>query len=244
VEKLTCRLLPWAALDGPTNMASDEAMLERAVLGEASLRFYGWSEPTISLGYFQSASARLYDDLWSGLPYVRRPTGGYTLVHHYELTYALALPAGVWRTTMPCLPRTHQLIAKALVRFGVDAALQGPATRPPAAGPLCFQHVTTGDLLVDECKVAGSAQRRRRGALLQHGGVVLVQSPFTPNLPGILDLTGTAISPADLEDALTLEFRRATNAELIERPLSPQEIADIRRVAHAKYSSAAWNAKR
>ena len=35
-------------------MALDEAMLEAAARGESAyLRIYGWSEPTLSLGYFQ-----------------------------------------------------------------------------------------------------------------------------------------------------------------------------------------------
>src|SRR5205823_2015987 len=89
---LTVRLLPDGVGDGPTNMALDEALLATAVAGEASLRFYGWGEPTLSLGYFQpSAPARA---MFPGLPWLRRATGGAALVHHHELTYALALPVG------------------------------------------------------------------------------------------------------------------------------------------------------
>jgi len=68
-----CRLLPHVAADGPHNMAADEVLLESAAAGVASLRFYDWSEPTVSLGYFQPRGARL-----AGLPYVRRPSGGMT----------------------------------------------------------------------------------------------------------------------------------------------------------------------
>ena len=48
-----CRLLPYTVAAGPQNMAADEALLERAAAGIASVRFYGWSEATVSLGYFQ-----------------------------------------------------------------------------------------------------------------------------------------------------------------------------------------------
>ena len=57
MEKLTCRLLPLAVADGPHNMAADEALLETALNGIASFRCYTWSEPTLSLGYFQPAAA-------------------------------------------------------------------------------------------------------------------------------------------------------------------------------------------
>src|SRR5205814_9219218 len=89
-----CRLLPYAVADGPHNMAADEVLLESAAAGIASLRFYGWSEATLSLGYFQPERLRHEDERLTGLPYVRRPSGGATLVHHHEVTYALALPAG------------------------------------------------------------------------------------------------------------------------------------------------------
>jgi len=47
------RLLPFREADGPHNMAADEMLLEAAGVGQASLRFYGWSAPELSLGYFQ-----------------------------------------------------------------------------------------------------------------------------------------------------------------------------------------------
>src|SRR5436305_13339788 len=90
---LSCRLLPDAVADGPANMADDELLLRSAALGRPSLRFYGWTEATLSLGYFQPAARRLEDPLLRDLPFVRRPTGGNALVHHHELTYCLAVPS-------------------------------------------------------------------------------------------------------------------------------------------------------
>src|SRR5262245_26530345 len=90
----TIRLLPYAIADGPHNMAADETLLEGAGRGVASLRFYGWSEATLSLGYFQPARRRFDAERLASLPFVRRPSGGDALVHHHELTCALALPAG------------------------------------------------------------------------------------------------------------------------------------------------------
>src|SRR4051812_24733304 len=86
------RLLPWRVADGAAHMAADEALLVSAAGGAASLRFYGWAAPTLSLGYFQPhAPARARAEL-AALDWVRRPTGGLALVHHHEITYALALP--------------------------------------------------------------------------------------------------------------------------------------------------------
>src|SRR5437868_10093883 len=93
MSRVACRLLRFARADGPHNMAADEVLLESAVAGMASLRFYGWSAPTVSLGYFQPERMRRADERLARLAYVRRPTGGGALVHHHEVTYALALPA-------------------------------------------------------------------------------------------------------------------------------------------------------
>src|SRR5712671_6762185 len=110
-----CRLVPYAVAEGPHNMAADEALLEAAAAGRASLRFYGWSEATVSLGYFQAEALRRQDPRLAGLPYVRRPSGGATLVHHHEVTYALALPAGPpWQSGVSWLGRMHVVIAAAL----------------------------------------------------------------------------------------------------------------------------------
>ena len=91
------RVLPFATADGAHNMAADEVLLESAVAGTGSLRFYGWSEATLSLGYFQPHRIRGSDEWLAKLPFVRRPTGGEALVHHHELTYALGLPTSLVR---------------------------------------------------------------------------------------------------------------------------------------------------
>src|SRR5258708_29095839 len=114
----TCRLLPTIASPGAINMALDEALLRSALERKvASLRFYTWSEPTLSLGYFQKHTERL-----PGVAWVRRPTGGDAILHHHELTYALALPAGPpWHSAESWLCRFHHAIAAALRQFGVEA---------------------------------------------------------------------------------------------------------------------------
>src|SRR5438067_8081783 len=105
------RLLPYHVAGGPWNMAADEALLAAAAAGRASLRFYGWTEPTLSLGYFQPARlCRAYPGLGE-LAWVRRPSGGAALVHHLEVTYALALPAGAdWQPAgVSWLGRLHEV---------------------------------------------------------------------------------------------------------------------------------------
>src|SRR5712691_9259535 len=107
-----CRLLPFTTAAGPWHMAADEVLLETAAAGVASLRFYTWSPPTLSLGYFQPAASRLADPLLADLPWVRRASGGEALVHDRELTYALALPTDLSAHSrkFSCGQEMHQVL--------------------------------------------------------------------------------------------------------------------------------------
>jgi lipoate-protein ligase A len=239
------RLLPYAVADGPHNMAADEVLLEAAVAGVASLRFYGWDTATVSLGYFQPERVRLDDDRLAGLPFVRRPSGGGTLVHHHEITYAFALPPGPpWQTGEPWLTRMHRLIAAALARLGVAARPHAPAGDQSFHGFLCFQHFTAGDLLLGPGKVAGSAQRRQRRALLQHGSLLLAASPYAPALPGIRELSGVDLPVADTWAAVCEEWARQTGWALRPADWADAERQRLADLAAAKYGSDDWNRKR
>jgi lipoate-protein ligase A len=225
-------------------MATDEALLSCARTGQAALRFYGWAQPTLSLGYFQSAKILFDDALLTELPFVRRQTGGSALVHHFEVTYCLCLPAGPWQRGQPWPQRMHRVIAAALAEFGVVAKLHHPNAAATFEGPLCFHHLTACDLLVQGRKIGGSAQRKHRGSLLQHGGILLVQSPHAPSLPGILELTGRVVRPSDLTQALATAFALESGGNLEESPFSEGELKAAADLVTTKYTAAAWNLKR
>ena len=247
MTSVVCRLLPLQAMDGVHNMAADETLLESAASGIASLRFYTWSEPTVSLGYFQPADIRLTDSRLSHLPWVRRPSGGAALIHDHELTYALALPAGrPWQTGASWLTRMHAIIGKALEELGVGADPFSPvcAEHERFTGLLCFQHFTPCDLMIKNAKVVGSAQRKQRGALVQHGGVLLSQSAFTPVLPGIRELSGLDLSAAQVADAACKAFATETGWTIAREDWTEAELARIETIAHEKYGSDAWSLKR
>jgi lipoyl(octanoyl) transferase len=238
------RFLPFAFADGPHNMAADEILLENAVAGSASLRFYGWSEPVLSLGYFQPQSVRQSDPALANLAWVRRPTGGGTLVHHHELTYAFALPAGLpWQARGESwLLRMHAILAEALASLGVLVESVGEQVKRGEV--LCFLHHTRGDLLIGDAKIVGSAQRRQRGALLQHGAVLLAASPFTPSLPGIAEQCGRRLSHEAVAGAVEKRFAQETGWRLDPFEWTLPERDQIETLAGEKYSQQSWNSKR
>src|SRR5512136_3380387 len=79
--------------DPASNMALDEALLLAAArLGRPVLRFYGWTEPAASFGYFQKYAE--IEQTTRLRPLVRRPTGGGLVPHDADWTYSLVFPPG------------------------------------------------------------------------------------------------------------------------------------------------------
>ena len=247
MEALTCRLLPWAIADGPTNMAADEMLVRTAAeSGIASLRCYGWSPATLSLGYFQPAAVRLSDPRLAELPFVRRPSGGATLVHHHEVTYALAVPPGpVWQTGVPWMRRMHAVIARALGDLGLAERIGAAGAETERHGDvLCFQQFTPGDLLSAGNKVVGSAQRKYRRALLQHGSILLARSPHTPALPGLAELSGLQLAAEQVTSALTKAFGIETGWTLGAASWTDAEWNGIAELVRQRYGTVEWNERR
>jgi lipoate-protein ligase A len=240
------RALPFETLTGPANMAADEVLLESASEGIASLRFYAWREPTLSLGYFQPAAMRWSDPRLARLAWVRRPTGGAALVHDHELTYALALPAGPpWQVrgeSWVC--RFHHIITAALEEAGAATRSVQCGEEKRLGEVLCFQHQTPGDLVASAAKVVGSAQRKRAGALLQHGGILLARSNFAPQLPGLAELTGVRFRPEALAERVARRFAIDTGWQVEPGEWTPRERERRVEIEREKYASGEWNEKR
>jgi lipoate-protein ligase A len=171
------RLLVTPPAGGAENMAMDEALMERARgMDEWVLRVYSWKEPTISLGRNQTAKGRYDLDLMRsrGLGVVRRPTGGRAILHDREITYSVTAPVAGAGDLAESYRRINRLLVAALGSIGVHAMAANPSTRASAPGMApCFNEPAAGELTVDGRKLAGSAQWRSEGSLLQHGSILI-----------------------------------------------------------------------
>jgi lipoate-protein ligase A len=186
---------------GAWNMAVDEALLDSAVAGgSCTVRWYRWDRPTLSLGYFQAPETVSGDPRLAGLPVVRRLTGGGAIVHHFELTYSCTLAAGhrLARNTRQLYLSVHEQIIRVLGEFGFAANLRGVREAGRAGNFLCFARGDDFDVVMGENKVLGSAQRRRKGAVLQHGSLLLRQSSSAGGFPGVFDCGGQSVPETDL----------------------------------------------
>ena len=160
-------------------MALDEALLEAMPrLGKPVLRFYGWTEPAASFGYFQNYAEAERATLLR--PLVRRPTGGGIVPHDADWTYSLAFPvAHEWYLlkAVESYRRVHEWIQAAFASLNIVTEL-APCCRKTKPGQ-CFAGHERFDLLWRGRKIAGAAQRRTRDGLLIQGSVQPPPAPLS-----------------------------------------------------------------
>ena len=222
-------LLASGAGDCAFNMALDEALLQAAPRqGQAVLRFYGWTEPAASFGYFQKYAE--IERLTQLRPLVRRPTGGGLVPHDADWTYSLAFPpTDDWYglSATDSYRRVHEWIRDAFALLSLATEL-APTCSKILPGQ-CFQGHERFDLLWRGRKIAGAAQRRTRDGLLIQGSI---QPP------------GLAPVRADWEKAMCEVARAGQGADWTAFHPDAQLAERALQFARQKYSEADYNQKR
>jgi lipoate-protein ligase A len=240
-------------------MALDEALMTRARrTGETVLRVYAWSAPVLSLGRNQRAIG-LYDDAIladRGIGVVRRPTGGRALLHHREVTYSVTAPCTAEEPLLSAYAEINALLISALGALGVPVDVAEPAARASSPGGApCFAEPARGELTLHGRKLVGSAQWRDRGALLQHGSILLdddqssipalMRMPMEqPPSPATLrDALGRVPVMREVSDALIAAVRALADPDA--RLLEPDEelVRDTEHIA-SRYRDDAWTWRR
>ena len=226
-------------------MAVDELLLDQAAeSGECAWRFYRWSAPTLSLGYFQTFADRRQHPASQPCAVVRRLTGGGAIVHDHELTYSLAIPSDhpLALARQRLYAMVHATLIETLADWSIAASLC-PAQAPDEPF-LCFQRRAPGDVVVGHAKIAGSAQRRRRGAVLQHGSVLLSRSVAAPELDSLEDVSGRSLSSAQLIAAWTPRLVRTLRLAWHEASLSDAQRQAAQTLVASKYAAGRWTETR
>ena len=239
------------AASGAWNMAVDQALLETVEQsGQMILRIYYWESATISLGYFQAYEDRSQHQASLVCPVVRRKTGGGAIVHDAEVTYSLCVPSSErWSSKNSELyDLVHNSLIDLLRGYDVEAHLfgqrPGEATRGDKDRFLCFQRRAEGDLIVGDAKVGGSAQRRLKKSLLQHGSVLLKRSESAPELKGLEELSGVKFEPRKFVSEWLEVLSNALDTRLVEDLLSPSERESAEHYLQTVFQKDEWNKNR
>jgi len=218
------------------NMALDEALLENiSRLGKPVLRFYGWTEPAATFGYFQKFSEVERATLLR--PLIRRPTGGGIVPHDADWTYSAIFPPGhEWHSLKAeaSYRRIHDWLRLAFTELKIETELascckkSAIGNRQSAIPGACFVGHEKSDLLWHGKKIAGAAQRRNQLGLLIQGSV---QPPVS-------------IPRADWERAMAAVAAEAFRVRWQTGPADAELLAAARELAAGKFSQTAYNQKR
>jgi lipoate-protein ligase A len=263
------RILPFGKAGAAENMAVDEALFRVHIRrrNPPTLRFYGWQNPALSIGYFQDYDREVDSNACSqfGVEVVRRATGGKAVLHEQELTYAVI--AGADSPLFPAdILKSYRVIsgciAKGLAGIGIRALMEEDG-REPTAGTLrssCFSFPSRYELLVGGRKICGSAQMRSQGVFLQHGSLLLAFDPLRTCLvmlphrdvarhadllrkavTSVREQAGPAVEEEDLCRHLREGFEERLGIRFAEGDLTPEERSLRDELVEKKYGNGAWN---
>jgi len=256
------RLIDSGPCDAFYNMAFDEAIATEVRRGAAppTLRMYGWDRASVTLGCFQKTSdIDIEYCKFHGIPIVRRPTGGRAILHGDELTYSFSAKTDRG-------PFSHGLLdsyKKISTAFSIAFRKIGLKAEPKnerekgrvlSKSPLCFQSSSYGEILIENKKLVGSAQKRWDNGLLQQGSIPYLY--HEKKLEGIFGAEKTA-SLRDcmraLKDCLPLldedvfrkavasSFEEAFGIRLLLSAPSQEESLLAAELLHRKYLQGHWN---
>jgi lipoate-protein ligase A len=253
------------------NMGVDEALLEGVRDGTSppTLRTYVFSPPAFSIGYLQDLTRQIDPAICArhGIGWVRRPTGGRTVLHGWDLTYSVIasiddlVPGGT-------ITDAYKAVSGALVGglrlLGVGAEFERPRRNEPRekiAKP-CFTSISRYEVSCGGRKIIGSAQRVVGRYLLQHGSLPLSDPPHGPHefVPGLgseerarlgaelaarstslAQELGRPVSAAEAADALGRALEASLGRRLEPAGLSGRETARANSLMKDKYESSDWN---
>lgn len=270
----------WAFIDSGHcspgfNMAMDEMLLHWHSEGKIPpvIRFYGWKPATLSIGYFQKAEKEinLHKVQEAGLGFVRRATGGRAVLHEHELTYSVIVSEE--HKKMPQnVTEAYRVISEGVLRgfqnlgfeayFAVPESIEERNKLKDPKSSICFDAPSWYELVVEGRKVAGSAQTRQKGVILQHGAILLdldanklfdlfnyrnerlkekMLKSFRDKAVAINDLSGEKISIDDARSAFRKGFSNGLDVELVDFQLSFEQMNEIEKLSQEKYQSDEWN---
>lgn len=255
------------------NMAMDESLLNFVSRGEIDpvIRFYTWNPATLSIGYFQRLQKEIDIDKVKekGFGLVRRQTGGRGVLHDKELTYSVIVPE-----SHPNMPSTvteaYRVISQGLLEgfknlgfntyFAVPKTPEERQKLKQSRSSVCFDAPSWYELVVEGRKIAGSAQTRQKGVILQHGSILQdididelfdmfiyknerlklkMKEAFVEKAVAINDISDKHITISQMEEAFEKGFKKGLNIELKPLELTEAQLAEVEELTE-KYRSDEW----
>jgi lipoate-protein ligase A len=177
-------------------------------------------------------------------------TGGGAIWHHHEVTYALVVAANhpLARPSTHLYRAVHAAIIRILAECGVSAMQRGNTAGTNDGNRhrplLCFMDKDPEDIVTNGAKIVGSAQRRRGGAVLQHGSLLLARSSHTPELIGVCDVADGSARVDLWSERLLARIPSALGLRHVEAQVPAQARDKAMELEQNRYQNAAWTGLR
>src|SRR5208283_5081894 len=261
----TWRFIDSGPCDAAYNMALDEsiAIAVRKGCSPPTLRFYGWQQPSASIGAFQKITDinTLYCSRHN-VQVVRRPTGGRGLLHGEELTYSFcAKNEGLFsKGLLDAYKDISRAFSLALQRAGLIVVMEAGRRRERnfVRSPFCFHSTSYGELTVNGRKLVGSAQKRWNDGFLQQGSIpykvdcASLAAAFNdksywakchvPEIVGLQDLI-PGFDPSAFKKHLRDSFEVFFGISLLGSLPSDQEAEEAQLLCSEKYRRPLWTSR-
>lgn len=255
------RFLDTGANNGFWNMAVDEAIFITTKEKNLSptLRFYRWRPSAVSIGYAQNVGeeVNLKERKRLKMDVVRRYTGGGAIFHDDELTYSFISKTDGYQHFDDLLASYKQVcwgIIKGLSELGISVKFREVRNKLSSREKVpCFMANSKHDLMVNEKKVLGNAQRRTKEVFLQQGSLPLSynfnlinrifpgSNGFKNRATSISEILDQEISLEEIKEKLLFGFTSHFSVNFKEGTLSEEEQSLARKLFKEKYSSPEWN---
>ena len=255
------RFLDTGANNGFWNMAVDEAIFITTKEKNLSptLRFYRWRPSVVSIGYAQNVGeeVNLKECKRLKMDVVRRWTGGGAIFHDDELTYSFISKTDGYQHFDDLLASYKQVcwgIIKGLSELGISVKFREVRNKLSSREKVpCFMANSKHDLVVNEKKVLGNAQRRTKEVFLQQGSLPLSynfnlinrifpgSNGFKNRATSISEILDQEISLEEIKEKLLFGFTSHFSVNFKEGTLSEEEQSLARKLFKEKYSSPEWN---
>lgn len=248
------------------NMAMDEALLTWHKNGDIppTVRFYGWSAPSLSVGRLQKVKGQIDFEAVKRYEceYVRRLTGGSAVLHDDELTYSIVVSEN-----HPNIPHTvseaYHILTKGIMegyrnlKIMADYAYPTRKVSGKERSAVCFEQAAHCEMVVDGKKLSGNAQTRKDGILLQHGSIPMSidekmlfdlflfpseavkerkRNRFSDKAIAINQITGKTHTFEMLADAFYDGFEKGLDVTFSPILLTDAQWAEVHHLAKTKYA--------
>ena len=208
--------------DCSINIAIDEVFFTKENFEEV-FRFYRWTYPAYTIGYFQKYPTNKTDNY----SVVRRLTGGLSVLHNTDLSYSLIVSDKIWPYIYDqerTYKTIHETIRKSLESISIfcdKTNIENDSFKNYS----CIQTLYKDDLLLNAKKIVGSCQRRRGTKLLVEGSIHLKMTKEQINI--FTDSFFNNISPF-------------INGQLVKTKVDDNYILKAHNLVKNKYNSEKW----